>query len=268
MKKTKDGKERAKDSSSLLKRIAYPLVTLALIIIGFQIGIQAYKIPQIILPTPTDSFRSLFAYGGLLVGQSLLTLESVVGGFLIGAIFGITLAILMFYVQAIRDAIYPLLVAFQVIPRIALAPLFLIWFGFGLEYKIMITFFVAFFPVIVSSVGGFMAVEPEELDLFRSLNASSAVSFRKLLLPTALPEIFGGLKVSITLAMVGAIVAEFVAGNKGVGYLIIVANQTLNTPLIFAGLIVIGVMGLGLYAIIEVAERLALPWFYLERKRK
>ena len=249
-------------------RILYPLIIIIALIVGLQFGLTAFGVSKIFLPTPAEVWGSLSTYSSLFLTEGLFTLEEILTGFMVGAGVGIGLAIMMFYSTRVRNSILPLLIIFQVIPRIALAPLFIIWLGFGFTYKVVFTIFIAFFPVIVSSIGGFMSVEPEEMELFQSLNAGSRITFRRLLFPTALPELFSGLKVSMTLAMVGAVIAEFLAGSTGLGYLIVTADQTLNTPMMFGGIVVLAIMGLGLYGALEMLQRLMIPWFYLERNKR
>jgi NitT/TauT family transport system permease protein len=154
----------------------------------------------------------------------------------------------------------PLLLIAQLVPKVAIAPVLLVWFGYGLAPKIIIVFLVAFFPVVVNVATGLAAVERELLDLGRSLEASRWQIFWKFRIPSALPSLFSGMKIAITLAVIGAIIGEFVGGDKGLGYLIIIANQELDTPLAFAALLVISLGGMLLYVAIELAERVLIPW--------
>jgi NitT/TauT family transport system permease protein len=166
----------------------------------------------------------------------------------------------------------PLLLVAQLVPKVAIAPILLIWFGYGLLPKILIAFLVAFFPIVVNVASGLAAVERELLDLGHSLEATRWQIFWKFRMPTALPELFSGMKIAITLAVIGAIIGEFVGGNRGLGYLILIANQDLDTPLAFAALLILSVVGIVLYALIELAEWLLIPWsasvhHYLEAER-
>jgi NitT/TauT family transport system permease protein len=163
-------------------------------------------------------------------------------------------------VPRLRDIIMPLLLVAQLVPKVAVAPLLLIWFGYGLMPKVLIAFLVAFFPIVVNGASGLGSVEPELLDLGSSLQASRWQTFWKFRVPSALPEIFSGMKIAVTLAIIGAIIGEFVGGNRGLGYLIIVANQELDTPLAFAAILLLSAVGIILYALIELIERMLLPW--------
>jgi NitT/TauT family transport system permease protein len=155
--------------------------------------------------------------------------------------------------------VLPLLISSQAIPKVAIAPLLLVWFGFGLFPKVLIAFLIAFFPVVISTAVGLSSIEPEKIYLARSMGLGATATFFKIRLPNALPSIFAGLKISITLAVVGAVVGEFVGGEAGLGYMLMVANGSMDTPLLFAGLIALTVQGVVLYALVEWAEYLAIP---------
>jgi NitT/TauT family transport system permease protein len=161
--------------------------------------------------------------------------------------------------------VYPLLVTSQVVPKVAIAPLFLVWFGFGLMSKVLITFLMAFFPIVISAVVGLQSTEIEKLHVARAAGASKLQLFWLVRLPNALPAIFGGMKVSITLAIVGALVGEFVAAENGVGRLLLSASGNMDTELLFAGIFALIVMGMGLFLLMEVLEKLALPWHISQR---
>jgi NitT/TauT family transport system permease protein len=154
----------------------------------------------------------------------------------------------------------PMILALQVIPKIAIAPLILIWFGFGVGGKVVIAMTVAFFPVLVNTTSGLHSVQPEILDLARSLHASKLRLLQKVLFPNALPYIFTGLKISMTLSVVGAVIGEFIGGNQGLGYLIQQAQFEINTPLMVAAIFLLAIIGLAAYGLVALAERLCIPW--------
>jgi NitT/TauT family transport system permease protein len=158
-----------------------------------------------------------------------------------------------------------LLVFSQSVPKIAIAPLFVVWFGFGIIPKVIAAFMLGFFPIVVSTVMGFKSVDPDMLDLARSMKASRLATFMRISLPQALPSIFAGLKVSITLAVVGAVVGEFVGSNSGIGYLLQIANGNFDLPLMFAALTVLSAIGVLLFVAIDVVERLLIPWHASQR---
>jgi NitT/TauT family transport system permease protein len=168
--------------------------------------------------------------------------------------------------ETVEGYVYPLLVFSQSIPKIAIAPLFVVWFGVGILPKILAAFLLGFFPVVVSSVQGFKSVDPEMLDLVRALEASRLQVFRVVSLPHALPSIFAGLKVSITLAVVGAVVGEFVGATSGIGFVVQHSIGNVELPLMFAALVVLALIGVILFWIVDVVERLAIPWHASQRQ--
>ena len=180
-------------------------------------------------------------------------------GFALSIVIGIPLALAIFLWPAFSRSILPLLVSSQAMPKVAVAPLFLVWFGFGLLPKVLIAFLIAFFPVVINTAVGLASIEPEKIYLARSMGFGATATFFKIRLPNALPAIFGGLKISITLAVVGAVVGEFVGGDAGLGYLLMVANGSMDTQLLFAGIVALTVLGVALFLLIEFAERLAIP---------
>jgi NitT/TauT family transport system permease protein len=178
----------------------------------------------------------------------------------------IPLAVLMASWRVIEKLLYPILVASQGIPKSALAPIFVIWLGFGIMPKIVIAMLIAFFPIVVATFVGLRSVRPEMIDLGRSMGLNWLQMLIKIQFPSALPSVFGGLKVGISLAVVGAIVGEFVAADSGLGYLLILTTGQLRTELMFAALIYLSVMGVVLFSIIDFIERLVIPWYHEQQK--
>jgi NitT/TauT family transport system permease protein len=174
----------------------------------------------------------------------------------------VVLSVVMIHSRVMSEALYPLLVLSQVLPKVAVAPLLLLWLGYGMLPKVVIAFTIAFFPIVINGVSGLTNVDPEMLDLLRVLKASRWQVLVKIRIKNALPYFFDSLKIAITLAVIGAIVAEFLGGDTGLGYLIIVSNSTISTTMMFAALIVLSVLGMLLFALIMVVERLAIPWYF------
>jgi len=196
---------------------------------------------------------------GLLLQNGWVTTIEIMLGFLLSIVVGIPLALAIFLWPAFSRSIMPLLVSSQAMPKVAVAPLFLVWFGFGILPKVLIAFLIAFFPIVINTALGLAAIEPEKIYLARSMGFGPSATFFKIRLPNALPSIFGGLKISITLAVVGAVVGEFVGGDAGLGYLLMVANGSMDTQLLFAGIVSLTVLGVALYLLVEFAERLVVP---------
>jgi NitT/TauT family transport system permease protein len=231
------------------------------LIILWQILVPLLRIPDYLLPTPLGIVEEFREKGGLILAHSLPTLFETVAGFLIGVVVGVCAALGIVYSRFLWLTIYPSLVVVGSIPRIAIAPLILIWLGIdSLWSKVTIAFLVAFFPMVINSVVGFSQIETEMLDLAKTMGMSRWTEFRKIRLPNSMPYLFAGFKASIALAVIGAVVAEFVAGQSGLGYLIIIGNDELDAPLIFASIIMLAVMSLGLFGIIIGLEKKLMPW--------
>jgi NitT/TauT family transport system permease protein len=243
-----------------------PLLFLVLLIVGWDLAIRIFRIPPYQVPAPKDVVLTLWHEWPMLLEQSVPTTVATIEGFLLSAAFGIPIAMLIAGSRTVEAYIYPLLVFSQSIPKIAVAPLFVVWFGFGMLPKVLCAFLLGFFPVVVSAVQGFKSVEPDMLDLARAMEASRLQTFRMVSLPHALPAIFAGLKVSITLAVVGAVVGEFVGSNSGIGFVLQRSIGTFELPTMFAALVVLALIGVALFWILDVIERLAIPWHASQRQ--
>jgi NitT/TauT family transport system permease protein len=243
-----------------ITRVVKVTVTLIVLTILWEIGCRVLQVPVHLVPTPSSIAMRLVEKPGLYWGHGWVTLNETLVGFAVAVVVGVVAAALIVVIPSVRDVLMPLLLIAQLVPKVAIAPVLLVWFGYGLAPKIIIVFLVAFFPVVVNVATGLAAVERELLDLGRSLEASRWQIFWKFRIPSALPSLFSGMKIAITLAVIGAIIGEFVGGDKGLGYLIIIANQELDTPLAFAALLVISLGGMLLYVAIELAERVLIPW--------
>jgi NitT/TauT family transport system permease protein len=226
----------------------------------WEVLVDVLKIKPVILPPPSLIFLSMAKNWAYLLENTWPTLYEVSGGFLIAAAFGFVIAVGIAYSRWVSEVTYPFLVAAQVLPKIALAPLFLIWFGFGFMPKLVIAALIAFFPIVINTARGLTSVEPELIQYMRSLGASWREIFFKISLPWALPYIFSSFRISITLAVVGAVVGEFVAADHGLGYAISYANISLDTDVMFAGIFVLSALGVALFLVVVLVERLVLPW--------
>jgi NitT/TauT family transport system permease protein len=235
---------------------------LAILVAWQLVGLQ---VPRYLLPTPVDALRELWARGPLLAQHGLVTLQEIALGFALGVVVSVPCGLAVAFSPAVERVVMPILVFTQLIPKIALAPLFIIWFGFGLFPKVFMTFLLSFFPIVIDAVVGFRSLDREVEYLTRSMGMSAWQAFVKVRVPHALPNIFAGLKVAITLATVGAIIGEFVGSDRGLGYLLLVAGGDLRTELLFATLIVLTGIGLALYYLMALLERLAIPWHVSRR---
>ncbi len=254
---------RADRGPSLRARAAQrilPAAFLLLLIVLWEIVAAIGDVPQYILPAPTAIAERLVRSWDTLWEATLITAGEVLAGFVIGVVLGIALAIPIAYSRIVRNTLYPLIVASQAVPKIAIAPLLVLWLGFDIWPKIAVTALMVFFPVTVTAAEGFSSVDRNLLDLLRSVSATPAQIFFRIRFPHALPHIFSGLKVGITLAVVGAVVGEWVGADAGLGYLLTYANTLLDSTLLFAALFLLIVLGVVLFVIVDAAERLLLPW--------
>lgn len=236
------------------------LFSMLMMLVVWEVACKVFAIPAFALPAPTDIWVAFMERRDLFASHSWVTLYETLGGFALAVILGVMIAAIIVVVPSLHDIIMPVLLVSQLIPKVAIAPILLIWFGYGPFPKILIAFLIAFFPIVINTAAGLAAVEKSVLDLAYSLKASRWQIFRMFRAPNAMPELFSGMKVAITLAIIGAIVGEFVGGSNGLGYLIIVANSELNTPLAFAALTILSLGGIVLYVMVEAAERVMIPW--------
>jgi NitT/TauT family transport system permease protein len=244
----------------LIRAYGPAALALALLIVAWHWAVVLAGVKEFILPTPVAAFRALFDPAHNWGRNLLVTLYEIVGAFVISGVVGVLLGAAIVWNPWVERVMMPLLVLFNTLPKVALAPLFVIWMGFGVWPNIAIAVTVAFFPVVIGTATGLSLIEPELLDLARVLRGSRWRVFIKIRFPNALPHIFSGLKVSASLAVVGAIVGEFVASDRGLGSVIIAAGVTLSTPAIFAALLLISFLGLALFGLVALVERLVMPW--------
>lgn len=268
--RTAVSQQKQKSSLVLAKWLQEYGYTILAIIVGlvlWELLVVIAEIKEYILPAPSVVARELVDQATNIFNHSLVTAWEIILGFLLSVLVGIPLGMGIYYFKFLDRIFYPFLVASQTIPKIAIAPLLVIWFGFGLAPKIIVSFLIAFFPIVIDTVVGLKGTQPEMIYLVRSMGANRLQTFLKISLPNALPNIFGGLKVAITLAVVGAVVGEFIAADEGLGYLLVVANGYLDTPLMFAGIIALSALGILFFFIIEILERVMIPWRSDESER-
>lgn len=246
------------------RRLIPMLVPVGMFLV-WEVAVHVLRVPPYLLPPPSTLLVRIVADWRLIMDNSWVTLQEVLVGFGLAAAVSIPLAALLQRFRTLEDALYPLLVSSQTIPKVAIAPLLVVWFGFGSIPKVLIAFLVCFFPILIDTLTGLHALPREVRWLARSMGASGWDTLVKIRIPAALPNIFAGLKVASTLAVVGAVVGEFVGSDRGLGHLLIVANGTMNVQLAFAVLIVLSVMGVVLFAAVEALERALLPWHVSQR---
>jgi NitT/TauT family transport system permease protein len=243
-----------------LKKGFMPALFLIAGLIIWEVVILLFKLPEYILPTPRAIIVDIFSNFSSLISHLWITIIEAVGGLVIASILGIVIATIFLYSRNTEKGFYPYIIALKTTPIIVLAPLLVLWFGNGILSKIVIVVLICFFPIVVNTLKGFKSVNQDYLDLFRSLNSSKKQIFMKLRFPFALPYIFSALKISSSLAFVGAIVGEFVGANEGIGFVILVASYHLNTVRMFSGIILVALAGIILFFLIDFIEKKVVYW--------
>lgn len=248
-----------------LRFMVYPLLGVGVILLGWELYVDLLHISSIVLPSPLRIWASAVSNWALLMRQTWPTLLESLYGFLLAVAVGIPMAVAVTSSRVLNLSLYPIFVAAQSVPKVAVAPIILVWFGVGLQSKLAIAFLVAFFPIVVDTATGLASTPPGLLELARSLNASRWQVFSTVQLPAALPQVFSGAKVAVTLAVVGAVIGEFVGANAGLGNLLLSANSQLNGPLTWAALLWLSALGIGLFLLVAGTEWVVMPWTRLER---
>jgi NitT/TauT family transport system permease protein len=225
-----------------------------------------FKVKEFLVPAPSKVLLQLFNRNLSWPYHFWVTAWETIAGCAVAAVVGIAIAYLIVHYKRLNQILYPYVLLAQIVPKVAVAPLFFIWFGFGEAPKVLVAFLVAFFPIIVDTIVGLHAADPDMLDFMRTLGASPYKTFMKVRLPAALPHIFGGFKVAITLAVIGAVIGEFVGAESGLGYMIIRAQSHFRTDQVFAALFLLSALGMALFMAFVLMERLAIPW-YAKMKR-
>jgi NitT/TauT family transport system permease protein len=246
-------------SGRWLLRLAPWLTTAALLLIWW-LFVRLFAIESYVLPSPIEAFVAIYTYFGPLLASALDTLYTTLAGFAISVAIGLSLGIVIGSSRLAYAALYPVLVAFNSVPKAALVPILVIWFGVGALPAVITAFVLSFFPIVVNVATGFATMEPELMDVLRALGATRIDMTMKVGIPRSLPYFFASLKIAITLSFVGSVIAEIVAGNSGIGHVMLVASSQFNVPLVFAALIVVGIMGSGMYAAFAFVERHFTSW--------
>ena len=245
----------------LIKVLAPAVFTVALFVV-WELVCKALNVPLTILPAPSDVFGALWQYRVPIWDNSFVTLWTTLAGFLLATLFGLALGIVVGWHRAIYAGIYPVLIGFNSVPKVAVVPVLILWFGIGEIPAVLTAFLISFFPVVVNVATGLATTEPELEDVLRALGASKFDIMRKVGIPRSLPYFFGSLKVAITLAFVGAVVSETVGANKGIGKLMLDAQAAFQVPIVFAGLLVLAVLGILLYAATAMIEKRFTGWAF------
>ncbi|WP_319112715.1 ABC transporter permease, partial [Streptomyces europaeiscabiei] len=227
---------------------------------GWALAVEVLDPPEIIAPSPADVLDAFLGVPGYLLGEALSTLYVIVAGFALAVAAGLLIGVAIAASRRVELMFAPLLVAFNAVPKVALAPLLVVWMGFGSQPKVVMALLVCFFPVVLSVAEGLTSTPVELAELARSLRTSRTRTFLRFRFPGALPQIFVGLKVAMPLAAVGAVIGEFSAGDEGLGFVIVQSGANSDTALAFAAIALLSVISVALFSVLVVAERLLLPW--------
>ncbi|RJF77808.1 ABC transporter permease [Rhodopseudomonas palustris] len=230
----------------------------AAVIVLWQVLVDVFQVPKFVLPSPLDTIKTLGSAQYAWVSNSLVTAAEILGGFALGSVVGVALAVMFTWSPLVSAILLPLFVTLNMIPKVALGPLIIVWFSYGIVPNILIAFSICFFPILLTTARGLSEVEPDLLDLVKSLRGSRWTLFRKIQLPGSLPYVFSGMKVGAILAVAGAIVGEFIASERGLGYLMIQVQSALDTPAMVMAVVLLTLLGVLLYGLVLLLERLVV----------
>lgn len=247
-------------TADTIKRIVYPPLGMAATIALWHWYCVEFKVPTAVLPTPGQVLEAAVGRYDLLLSEAWVTLKETIYGFALAFALGVPIAVAVATSRTLNLTFYPILIALQSVPKVALAPILLVWLGTGIESKLAIAWLVAFFPIVVDTAAGLAATPRELVELARSLRASRLQIFTKVQFPAALPFVMAGSKVAVTLAVIGAVIGEFVGSSEGLGNLLLTATSQVNSPLAFAALFALAALGLLVYGAVVLIEWCLRPW--------
>ncbi len=257
----------AATAMNLLRKLT-PLVGIVCFLIGWQLVVVIFNMPPYLLPTPGAIAQAFIDEFPLLLSNGWVTVYEMLAGYALAVAVAIPLAIAITSSRRFNDFVMPTMLFFQIVPKVAIAPLFLVWFGVGAAPKILVAFLISFFPIVIDAAVGLRSMSTEMTDLAKSMGATRMQVFAQFRLPTSLPYLFTGLKVAATLAIAGTVVGEFVGADKGLGYLLLVTNSNMQTALMFATIVALTIIGLVFYYVVELLEGFLIPWHVTHRIRE
>ena len=259
------GGSRGGGPAAWLRAVVPPLVLALAVLVLWQALVVGTATSALLVPSPAAILGSLVDDADLFARNAVVTLVEILIGFALGALVGVGLGVLLGYSRVVERSAYPWLVASQMVPIVAVAPILVVWFGFTLVPKVLVVGLVSFFPVVVTTIDGLRSVDPQMVELMRSLGAGRTRIMRSVRFPAALPSIFSGLRVAMALAVVGAVFGEWVGSSSGLGYLMLAFNNQLATTELFAAVVVLSAMGIALFSLVGAVERLVVPWGHARR---
>lgn len=243
-----------------LQWLVPPLALTVALVVLWQVAVIAFNLRPYFLPGPVVVVDQMWTERHVLLPASMVTLQEVLAGFALGSAVGYALGLVMAKSPLLESMLSPILVGSQAIPKIALAPLFIVWFGYGPEPKILVTALLVFFPLVISTHAGMRRINPDLITLMRSAGAGRRSIFFNIELPSSLPNVFGGLQIASSFAVVGAVIGEFMGATEGLGYVITIANSQIDGPLLMAALAYLSIMGVALFGVLHVVGKVLAPW--------
>jgi NitT/TauT family transport system permease protein len=254
--------------AGLVSRFAPASVTVLLILVAWQAATTIWAIPNWQLPSPLRILAAMWEWRSVLIQDIAVTLVETLIGFAVAMLVAIPIAAILVSSSLLWRAFYPVLAGVQSVPKNAIAPLLILWFGTGQLSKVIIAFLISFFPIVINAVSGMTLVDADAHDMMKTLRASRWQVFWYFRLPNALPFIFAAAKVSITLALVGAVIGEFVGADSGLGYVILISSSQLHTDVAFVAIVLLAGIGMALFSLVGLLERLAMPWLTPEPQQQ
>ena len=246
----------------------FPIGILVSLVIVWEVLVRVVNVPSWQLPPPSAILDELIVSKDLLLHHTLVTLKEIVVGFSVALVTGLTLAAGIAYSRILERSVYPIIIASQTIPIIAIAPLLLIWVGYGLTPKVIIVALICFYPIAVNTVDGLKSIDPDMISMFRTLGASRFQVFTKLQVPNSLPFMFSGIKIGISVSVIAAVIGEWVGGSEGLGYLITYSQPLFLTARVFAAIFLLSVMGIILFVLGVWIEHLTMPWYFNAKRSR
>jgi NitT/TauT family transport system permease protein len=246
--------------TAVLQRYLPAALTLTGLVVALEVAVRGFGLWPVTLRAPSEIVSEIVDKPALYWDNTVVTATEVLIGFAISVVVGLLIAVLISYSPALQSTLYPIVLLLQIVPKVAIAPLLVVLMGFGAGPKILTVVLVAFFPIVIDTVVGLRQIDNDMVDLVRSLKGNRWQEFSKVRFPNALPFVFSGLKVAITLAVIGAVIAEFVGADSGLGYLMILANSSMQTEMSYAAVTLLSALGLLLFAAVSLAERILAPW--------
>lgn len=258
------GRFRSLDRSALMRWLPSAAIALG-ILAAWEIAVRALDVQKWLLPAPSDIAVSLYADAPLLWRHTLATMLEIAVGFGLALACGVALAVAIGMSRTLERAVYPFVIASQTIPIIVIAPMLLIWVGYGLAPKVIVVALISFFPIVVNMVDGLKSVDRDMVDLMRTMGANRWQIFAKALVPSSLPYLFSGVRVAVAVSVIGAVIGEWVGSSEGLGYLMLRSKPQFLTERVFAAIAILSAIGVGLFALAGIIERLSIPWWRATR---